>query len=183
VGFLEEYNKVMGIEKRVFSRTPGDSGGDTFCGIARNKNPDWAGWPLVDREVRAMRKPQDDKTLMDMVAAFYLLQFWNPLGCQVITSMGASLVAGELFEASVNCGKGMGSKFLQRALNELNRNGKLYPDLDPDGKVGPKTLDALATLLKRGEEWLVYRCQNGEQYSYYKSIKNHEALPGWFGRT
>jgi hypothetical protein len=37
--------------------------------------------------------------------------------------------------------------FLQRALTALNRNGRDYPDLVPDGRVGPSTLAALDTFL------------------------------------
>jgi lysozyme family protein len=43
--------------------------------------------------------------------------------------------------------------FLQRALSALNRNGRDYPDLVPDGRIGPRTLAALdAFFAKRGRE-------------------------------
>ena len=28
---------------------PSDSGGETYCGIARNSNPKWQGWKIVDK--------------------------------------------------------------------------------------------------------------------------------------
>jgi len=43
--------------------------------------------------------------------------------------------------------------FLQRALTALNRGGTDYPDLTPDGRVGPMTLFALdAFLAARGKD-------------------------------
>lgn len=31
---------------------PGDSGGETYAGIARNFFPNWRGWPLIDAAKR-----------------------------------------------------------------------------------------------------------------------------------
>ena len=48
-------------------------------------------------------------------------------------------------------GPAVAATFLQRALTALNRDGKDYPDLVPDGRVGPVTLAALdAFLAARG---------------------------------
>ena len=40
-------------------------------------------------------------------------------------------------------GPAVAATFLQRALTALNRNGKDYPDLVPDGRIGEQTLAAL----------------------------------------
>ena len=42
-------------------------------------------------------------------------------------------------------GPAVAATFLQRALTALNRNGADYPDLVPDGRIGPRTLAALDT--------------------------------------
>ena len=34
----------------VLHTIPGDTGGMTYAGIARNKNPNWPGWNLIDHE-------------------------------------------------------------------------------------------------------------------------------------
>ena len=34
----------------VLHEVPGDTGGMTYAGIARNKNPQWNGWALVDKK-------------------------------------------------------------------------------------------------------------------------------------
>lgn len=68
----------------------------------------------------------------------------------------SSRTARELFDTGVNMGPAVAVTFLQRALTALNRNGKDYPDLVPDGRIGGATLAALdAFLAARGQ-------QNGE---------------------
>src|SRR6185369_17116103 len=57
-------------------------------------------------------------------------------------------VAGELFDTGVNMGPAVAVTFLQRALTALNRNGEDYPDLVPDGRIGPVALAALDRFLR-----------------------------------
>jgi lysozyme family protein len=45
-------------------------------------------------------------------------------------------VAGELFDTGANMGPAVAATFMQRALTALNRNGKDYADLVPDGRIG-----------------------------------------------
>jgi len=60
-------------------------------------------------------------------------------------------LAAELFDTGVNMGPAVAATFLQRALTALNRGGSDYPDLVPDGRIGPMTLFALdAFLATRG---------------------------------
>jgi len=62
-------------------------------------------------------------------------------------------VAAELFDTGVNMGPAVAATFLQRALTALNRNGRDYPDLVPDGRIGTQTLNALdAFLTVRGQD-------------------------------
>ena len=50
-------------------------------------------------------------------------------------------------------GPAVAATFLQRALTALNRGGTDYPDLTPDGRVGPMTMAALdAFIAERGKE-------------------------------
>ena len=58
-------------------------------------------------------------------------------------------LAAELFDTGANMGPAVAATFLQRALTALNRNGKDYPDLVPDGRIGPRTLAALDAFLSR----------------------------------
>jgi lysozyme family protein len=83
----------------------------------------------------------------------------------------APAVAAELFDTGANMGPAVAATFLQRALTALNRNGKDYPDLVPDGRVGQATLTALDAFLAvrggdRGETVLLRALEalQGERY-------------------
>jgi lysozyme family protein len=97
-------------------------------------------------------------------------------------------VAAELFDTGVNMGPGVAVTFLQRALTALNRNGKDYPDLVPDGRIGPRTLAALDGFLaargKRGGETVLLRALEALQGERYLRLAerrpaNEAFLYGW----
>ncbi|ENY9671070.1 putative peptidoglycan-binding domain-containing protein, partial [Escherichia coli] len=79
-------------------------------------------------------------------------------------------IAAELCDTGVNMGPTVASRMLQRWLNVFNLRGKLYPDMDADGRIGPRTLNALRAYLKNrsrdGELVLVkaLNCTQGERY-------------------
>ena len=77
--------------------------------------------------------------------------------------------------------------FLQRALTALNRSGRDYPDLLPDGRIGANTLDALRRYLavrgKHGETVLLRALDalQGERYVRLAERRpaNEAFLYGW----
>ncbi|HEX6218827.1 MAG TPA: glycosyl hydrolase 108 family protein [Sphingomicrobium sp.] len=100
----------------------------------------------------------------------------------------APRVAAELFDTGANMGPAVATTFLQRALTALNRNGKDYPDLTPDGRVGPITLRALETYLEkrgqRGGETVLLRALEALQGERYLRLAerrpaNEAFLYGW----
>lgn len=80
-------------------------------------------------------------------AAIYTRLYWLKPRFDAIAKLAPALAA-ELFDTGVNMGPAVAATFLQRALTALNRNGSDYPDLCPDGRVGPTTLAALSAFLK-----------------------------------
>ncbi len=75
-------------------------------------------------------------------AAIYERLYWlRPRLDEV--AQRSQAVAEELFDCGVNMGPAVAVTFLQRALSALNRHGKDYADLVPDGRIGPGTLQAL----------------------------------------
>ena len=49
MSFETAYDKMMVDEGGYILHTiSGDTGGTTYAGIARNKNPQWAGWAFID---------------------------------------------------------------------------------------------------------------------------------------
>lgn len=83
----------------------------------------------------------------DEAAAIYRRLYWLRPRFDQIANRSAA-VAAELFDTGVNMGPAVAITFLQRALTALNRNAKDYPDLTPDGRIGPQTLAALDAFLK-----------------------------------
>jgi lysozyme family protein len=85
-------------------------------------------------------------------------------------------------------GPAVAATFLQRALTALNRNGKDYPDLVPDGRIGAVTLSALDAFLAirgkaRGETVLLRALEalQGERYLRLAERRpaNEAFLYGW----
>lgn len=102
----------------------------------------------------------------------YKLQYWTQPRFDRVNAVSPA-VAEELLDTGVNCGTGFARPLLQRALNLLNNNGKLYPDLDQDGVYGDKTIAALASYLKhRGKagEVVLVRVLNIMQGQRYIEI-------------
>ena len=85
-------------------------------------------------------------------------------------------------------GPAVAATFLQRALTALNRNGGDYPDLVPDGRIGPRTLAALDAFLevrgRRGGETVLLRALEALQGERYLRLAerrpaNEAFLYGW----
>jgi len=123
----------------------------------------------------------------DEAAAIYRRLYWlRPRFDQVAER--APRLAAELFDTGANMGPAVAATFLQRALAALNRNGTDYPDLTPDGRVGPVTLAALDAFLearsKIGGETVLLRALEALQGERYlrlaeKRPANEALLYGW----
>jgi lysozyme family protein len=123
----------------------------------------------------------------DEAAAIYRRRYWlRPRFDRVAAR--APRVAAELFDTGANMGPAVAATFLQRALTALNRGGKDYPDLTPDGRVGLATLAALDCFLeargKRGGETVLLRALEALQGERYlrlaeKRPANEAFLYGW----
>jgi lysozyme family protein len=120
-------------------------------------------------------------------AAIYKRLYWlRPRLNDVASRSGR--IAEELFDTGVNMGPAVAVTFLQRALTALNRNGKDYPDLVPDGRIGTHTLAALDTFLDlrgrtSGETVLLRALEalQGERYLRLAERRpaNEAFLYGW----
>ncbi len=119
-------------------------------------------------------------------AAIYRRLYWlRPNFDQVAAR--SPRVAAELFDTGVNMGPAVAVTFLQRALTALNRSGRDFPDLVPDGRIGPETLDALrrygAVRTKSGETILLRALDalQGERYLRLAERRpaNEAFLYGW----
>ncbi|EFJ1100675.1 hypothetical protein G3823_005604, partial [Escherichia coli] len=96
-------------------------------------------------------------------------------------------IAAELCDTGVNMGPSVATKMLQRWLNVFNQKGALCPDMDADGRIGPRTINALrAYLSKRGRDGelvmlTALNCTQGERYLALaeKREANESFIYGW----
>jgi lysozyme family protein len=181
------FNKTMANEGG-YSFDPADVGGETFKGISRVYHPQWPGWNIIDSYKSSSDFPKNlnsDEELQQMIRAFYKKNFWDTIQLDEIDSQK---IGEELFDTAVNMGISRAGKFLQQALSYLNKNEELFDDLEPDGKIGEKTLDAVDIILERGEEALLYKILNVLQANHYlnymmKSPTQEKFARGWFSRV
>lgn len=157
-----------------FVDNPHDRGGPTCWGITEAIARKW-GYAGSMRDLP--RELAEKIYFQDYVVAPGFMRI-----AAINTAIGAELV-----DSGVNCGPARPGPWLQRTLNLLNRQAKLFPDLVVDGKLGPATQSALlAVLRQRGAdgEKVILRCLNGLQAAYYMEITerraaNEEFFFGW----
>jgi len=166
-------NDLIGREGR-YSNNPADAGGETMWGItiATARRNGYAG-PMRDMP-------------RERAQAIYLAEYVTAPGFHKIIALNVA-IGEELVDSGVNCGPGLPGPWLQRTLNLLNQQGKLFPDLVVDGKLGAVTQGALLTVLQlRGAdgEKVILRALNCLQGAHYidiseKRAANEDFFFGW----
>ena len=117
-----------------YANNPNDRGGETYRGVARNFNPNWSGWVIVD-QIKTTDPPDLDDALkanahlQTAVQSFYIANYWNVNSTGDINDQQ---IADQVFDTSVNSGTGRGAQFLQQAAG-----------VTVDRMVGPNTLAAV----------------------------------------
>jgi lysozyme family protein len=165
-----------------------DVGGETYKGISRRYHPSWPGWRIVDAykgKSDFLNKIYSDEKLEELVIGFYKEHFWD---VNLLDEVSSQSVANEMFDTGVNMGVGRAAKFLQKALNVLNKNGRLYPDLVEDGVIGSGTLRALNACLSYRGDVYIYKVLNILQGMHYvnfmsKSSVQEKFAYGWLDRV
>ncbi|MFZ3485014.1 glycoside hydrolase family 108 protein [Sphingomonas sp. 3-13AW] len=148
-------------------------------------------WGITEQVARAYGYRGDMRSLPRATAAeIYRKRYWTAPGFDKVATRAADLAA-ELFDAGVNMGPAQAGKFLQRALNLLNSEGRTYPDVAVDGGIGLLTLAALDAYLRQRNNaegravllWLVRSFRTGRYAEIAEANKSQEAfLYGWIAR-
>ncbi len=162
-GHLLTQKNEGGYASAAFAASIGDSGGQTYRGIARNPNPNWIGWNFIDTYIRNYGEPAhntyiNSAQLDQMVDDFYKTTIWDKIKLDQVSSQS---VANVLFDIGTNSGPVTAIKSVQRVLN-----------LDDDGIVGPNTLKAinnsnsniLISQLINYRKWWLNTYQAGKSY-------------------
>ena len=145
----------------VLHDVPGDRGGQTYAGISRKNWPRWPGWAALDAG--------GDPPVQE-VREFYRTNFWAPLRLDLVKHLA---VARTIFDFAVNAGTGTAAKLAQ-----------LVAGVTPDGRIGPKSLEAINALLP---EVFVLRYTLGKLARYEQIVRRDRTqskfLLGWLSRA
>lgn len=173
----EIFSSILGKEGG-YVNNPADKGGPT-------------NWGITQAVARAHGYTGDMKDLTRQQALNILeSDYWiGPRFNQV--SEVSNAIAIELTDTGVNMGPSVAAKFLQRALNVFNNQGKLYPDILADGQIGPRTITALQSFLSarsRDGEKVILKALNSLQGARYIELAesrpaNETFAYGWFERV
>lgn len=154
---------------------PGDKGGETYRGIARNYFPRWDGWKILDQyKPITHNRIINNPVLETKVRNFYVINFYKPLCIECIIN---SQIAAHLYCHGVNAGLIGAAKLLQKSINIVCSS-----TIAVDGKVGNITLsycngknaDAIANQFI------------AERERYYRKIATGaktKFLKGWINRV
>lgn len=163
-------NEIIRVEGG-YVNDPSDSGGETNFGI-------------TVQVARANGYVGDMRDMPREVAFdIYSAKYWDAVKGDELVEL-SEIVTDEVVDTAVNMGAGRAIKFLQRALNVLNTQGKLYPDLTVDGAIGPATINALRSYLSTRNELVLSRALNCLQGAFYIELaerreKDEPFVYGW----
>ena len=168
--------------------------GPTLYGISRNYWPNWPGWLIVDGLLRNTRKDPEEilkteyekgEMLYDLIREFYRVNFWDRKNLDKVDEI-SPLIAEYVFDYGVNQGSGRSALALQEGINFLNRNQLTFKDLVVDGKIGPRTLEALKVVARYNnipQLHKVLRVIRGNQYlEIFRAKPWMEKFIGWIDR-
>lgn len=108
----------------------GDTGGLTYAGIARAKNPQWPGWAWIDRS---------ETPPSQLVRDFYRTGWWAPIRGDEIRDQS---VAESIYSFATNSSAFGAPKTAVRLV-------QVVVGATPDGSMGAKTLEALNAMEPR----------------------------------
>ena len=135
---------------------PHDAGGETNYGISKRAHPN-----------------EDIANLtVERAGELYKTHYWDAMNCDALATV-SQVIAAKAFDMGVNMGTYRGAKILQAAIQTLS------PGLAVDGKIGPKTVNALAAVdLETVQDLVQTRLEN-----FYKSLQNPRFEKGWLKRA
>lgn len=106
----------------VYTKTPGDSGGETWSGISRVANPNWGGWKILDlipnkKHNQVISTPELERLKREL----YKKNYWNPVWGDRIRNQK---VAEDMYDMGVNAGPATSIKLSERQFG-FKETGKM----------------------------------------------------------
>ena len=189
---MKNFEKAYAITKKHeggYVDNPNDKGGETYKGVARKKNKNWPGWLIIDEYKNGSSFPRNLETrsdLQDLVKKLFKENYFDPFNGDEMPLA----IACEMFDTAINMGPGQAVKFLQEALNFLNKDERLHKDIAVDGGYGPNTEKCMNHFLRahsNNEKYLL-KLLNGLQCEKYINIMRNDStqeefVKGWLNRV
>jgi lysozyme family protein len=138
---MADFEKALSLVLRkegLYGDDLDDPGGETYKGVARRHNPKWPGWVPIDLAKLKPNFPrglEDDKELQNLVVILYRKTYWDKVMGDKFCHQA---VVESVFDFAVNAGPRTSIKLAQIAVGT-----------EPDGVLGPKTLQALNSTEER----------------------------------
>ncbi len=138
--FATYYPKLLkyegGYASADFAKKQGDSGGETYLGIARNYNKDWPGWKIIDAYKAAHGEPKwnshiPDATLDKLAQDMSKKLYWDKLHLDDVKNQS---LAEFIMDYGFNSGLATPVKAVQT-----------YFNLPKDGVMGNDTINKINT--------------------------------------
>ena len=164
--FLPAFERALLAEGGYqLHQVAGDTGGLTYAGIARAKNPQWPGWSWIDR---------GETPPSQLVRDFYRTGWWEPIRGDEIRDQS---VAESIYSFATNSSAFGVPKTAVRLV-------QVVVGATPDGSMGAKTLEALNAMEPR----LFLALYALARISRYRDIVARDRsqgkfLLGWINRT
>lgn len=167
-------DELVEREGSEYTDDPKDSGGPTKYGVTLSVARAFG----YKGDLRDMTREQ--------AKSIFRERYWMQPRFDKVAEVSLVL-AEELFDTGVNMGTDIAAGFLQRALNVLNRNAEMYPDVKVDGMIGKMTIAALKEYVDaRGQDGItvLFRLLNDQQGVRYMELsekypKNEKYTYGW----
>ncbi len=149
-------DKIIEVEGGYSNRAE-DAGGETMFGVTVSvaRAAGYTG-PMAEMP-------------REVAVEVYSARYWDAVKADDLAVMSEAVMS-EVVDTAVNCGPGRAGLFLQRALNVLNREESIYPDIVADGAIGPATLAALRGYLDARDGDVLVKALNCLQGAFYISL-------------
>jgi lysozyme family protein len=107
-----------GYASAAYAAKMGDTGGETYCGIARNYNKEWAGWKIIDAYKLKNGEPAynskiNDPELYKLCMALSKQKYWDQIKMDQVKNQS---VAEMIMDFGFNSGIGLSVKATQNIL-------------------------------------------------------------------
>lgn len=143
--FEPAFRRTLKFEGVTLEKVAGDSGGLTFCGIARASNPAFPGWTEIDNFLKTLSIKEaaaicvKDTALMSMVKDIYRKKYWDGPGYGKIEDQD---LANQVYDAGVNFGTTKFSDGPNPGTSRANKGLQGVLGLMADGMLDERTFEA-----------------------------------------